>query len=287
MCWATSLFRLHSLSYTNHRQQPFIKLFCHSRRWGWMAFTRDGKWKLRTCRQSMVNLLELGQRHEMWKEEGKCSIRACLLTQVTLLSGFCRDIWYCDISLLTFGWFMYHSFSFQNNSEKMQKNLLLVKTSHHLQECLPFLEGKVPATISISHPVTPSACLVSPLKKGCTASTKILFSTESSCTAENCNKCLLRQTTSLCSVVFFFNTEKTDAIWQVHVSENTFFSSFLLLGMPEGFSLLIASSIHKYVLFLFQSADNICSKFQNIIGQGKKKSFLLLILSWSSTNLIR
>lgn len=78
---------------------------------------------------------------------------------------------------------MYYSLPFQNNGEKMGKNLLLVKISQRFQECSPFLGAKVPATISVTHPVTPSACSVSPLKKGRTTSTKILFSTESSHTA--------------------------------------------------------------------------------------------------------
>lgn len=96
------------------------------------------------------------------EQEGKYSISTCLLTQVTLLSGFYGDIQYCDITLLTFGWLMCNSLLFQNNGEKMVENLLFVKISQCFQECSPFLRGKVPATISVTHPVVLSACSVSP-----------------------------------------------------------------------------------------------------------------------------
>jgi len=78
---------------------------------------------------------------------------------------------------------MHHFLSFQNNGEKMGENMLLVKISQCFQECQPFLEGKVPASISVTHPVVLSACSVSSLKKGHATSSKILFSTESSHTA--------------------------------------------------------------------------------------------------------
>lgn len=85
-----------------------------------------------------------------------------------------------DVSLLMF---VYHSLLFQNNGEKMGEKMLLVKISKRFQERLPFLEGKVPVTISVTHPVTLSACLLLFLGKHCTTSTEILSSTGSSCTA--------------------------------------------------------------------------------------------------------
>lgn len=63
------------------------------------------------------------------------------------------------------------------------------------------------------------------------------------------------------------------------MSEDTFFSPFSLLGVLEGTSLTIASSGHKFVLSLSESVDNICSKFQKLLPNEKKKSFLLLTLS--------
>lgn len=60
---------------------------------------------------------------------------------------------------------MRHYLMFQNNGEKMGENLLLVKNSQHFQECSPSLEGKVPATISVIRPATPSACSFSTLKE--------------------------------------------------------------------------------------------------------------------------
>lgn len=68
---------------------------------------------------------------------------------------------------------MYHFLLFQNSGEKMGENMLLVKISKHFQECSPFLEGKVP-TISVTHPVTLSACLLLFLEKHCTTRPKIL-----------------------------------------------------------------------------------------------------------------
>lgn len=68
-------------------------------------------------------------------------------------------------------------------------------------------------------------------------------------------------------MVFFFNTEKTDAIWEVHVSEDTFFSPFPLL---EGTSLPVASSIHKLVLSLTESADTSAASSRSSLPNEKR-----------------
>lgn len=57
----------------------------------------------------------------------------------------------------------------------------------------------------------------------------------------------------------------------MHESEDTFFSPFPLLGVLEDNSLPIAFNIHKCVLCLSESADNICSEFQQFAAQWKKE----------------
>lgn len=169
-----------------------------------------------------------------------------------------------------FGWFVCHSLLFQNNGEKMGENMLLVKISKRFQECSPFLEGKVPATISVTHPLTLSACLLSFLEEHCTTSTKILSSTGSSCTAQNCNQCLLSQTTGPCCMVLLFNNEKTDVIWEVHVSKDAFFTPLPLLEVLEGTSLPVTFSIHRCVIPLSDLLATHAARSRSLMPNGKR-----------------
>lgn len=74
-------------------------------------------------------------------------------------------------------------------------------------------------------------------------------------------------------MVFFFNNEKTDVIWEVRMSKDTFFTPLPLLGVLEGTSAYYLS-YSQMCLTPFWSAGNICCKFQKFDAQWKKEIVL-------------
>lgn len=75
-------------------------------------------------------------------------------------------------------------------------------------------------------------------------------------------------------MVLFFDIEKTNVVWAVHVSKDTLFTPLPLLA-----PLPITSSIHCCVLPLSDLLATSAASSRSLMPNEKKKSFLLLTLS--------